>query len=575
MIALILIPMLVSMILVPFFKGRKKLAFISISASFLSFLISLYFLLIGYSSTQSITWFTIGSYAFSLSLTASRIGMLMAVFVSFISTMVLIFSPFYMKKDGTRRYYFEISLFIFSMLGMVLSSSLLLFYIFWELISITSYLLIGFYHQKERSSQAARKALMMTRIGDFSLLSAMILLFSALKTFSIPLILSSISFLSPSFLSLVSVLIFIAALAKSAQFPFYVWLPDAMEAPTTVTALLHSSTMITSGAFLMILFSKLILSTTIPVLVIAISFLTIFVSILLALKERDSKRLMAYSTIESMGFIFLAVSTGSVNGGLFYLFSHGIFKAASLLLIGELIIWFGTRDIYKLKRIGIRNNSTFIPMLIAVLSLSAIPPFIGFFAHSAFTYDFNLYEQVLFVIISFLTALFAFRFLFIAYRDRTSMQIKRGIYQKIPIWTLVILMLLGGFSLFVIQKIILIPYSFDPFILVCVAVSAIGAYLAYRMFYINDTTFEGVNGLFGRFTYDNMLSSIGKSFYAASRGVSVIDDRFVGAYGSIGFGAINLSYFGRRLQNGDVGFYIDILLVGFVVLLAILAVIVL
>ena len=297
MLYFIILPMLASLVIIPLIGERIiKSYLIAITATTVSLITSIVFSVAYFTtpSTESFPW--IGS-AFSLSLTGNNFTLASAVLVSFVSLMVLLFSVFYMKKEPQERYYAEMSLFIASMLGLILSGSLLLFYIFWELVGVSSYLLIGFWYKKERAVAAGKKALVMTRIGDAAFLAALAIIFINLNTFSISTILQSLTNLSQPLLLLIASLVIIAALSKSAQFPFYTWLPDAMEGPTPVSALLHSATMVAAGAYLLILLSPLIAAAGLDIVIVIIGLFTAFLAALLAMNHTHFKRILAHSRI--------------------------------------------------------------------------------------------------------------------------------------------------------------------------------------------------------------------------------------------------------------------------------------
>ena len=423
MLYLILLPMLISMTLTAFLKDKLvRSRLIAVSMTSLSLLISSVFFYVYFSKDliENFSWFNIETYTFQISFIANNLHLLMAVVVSFISLLILIFSVFYMRREKQEKYYFEMSLFIFAMLGLVVSNSFILFYIFWELMSISSYLLIGFWYEKEAASKAAKKALILTKVGDVSLLTAIIISSASSGRPPISATLSGLSSIPQVYLTVSAALFIIAALSKSAQFPFYVWLPDAMEAPTTVSALLHSATMVASGAFLLIMIAPLMYVSGTMVYLVLISLITIFISSLLALESVDTKRILAYSTIDSLAFMFLAVATLNPDGALFYLIMHAVFKSLLFLLAGELIILFGTRNIFKLRGLEIGKPIFYVPAFIGLASLAGIPPFLGFFAHATLSYNFSISIELIFMVATFLTSLFSFRLFFTVYHKNDN-----------------------------------------------------------------------------------------------------------------------------------------------------------
>ncbi len=577
MIYLILLPMLVSMILIAFIKDRLlKSHWIAVSMAFLSLVISsvFFYLYLSKNVVENFNWFNIGSYAFQISFIANNLHLLMAVVVSLISLLILIFSIFYMKKEKQERYYFEMSLFISAMLGLVISNSFILFYIFWELMSISSYLLISFWYEKETASNAAKKALILTKIGDISLLAGIIILFANTGTLSISATISNLSTIPQGYLVAAAALFIIAALSKSAQFPFYVWLPDAMEAPTTVSALLHSATMVASGVFLLIIISPLIYASGTLIYILPISLITIFVSSLLALDSVDTKRILAYSTIDSLAFMFLAVATLNPNGALFYLIMHAVFKSLLFLLAGELLILFGTRNIFKLRGYGIKKPIFYVPAFIGLSSLAGIPPFLGFFAHAALSYNFSASLEAIFVIATFLTSLFSFRLFFTVYHEDKTEKIREDKSAIIPIATLSMLSVIGGFSLFFFNSIIPINYSFDLFLVLDSIIALLGLFAAYYLYSNRDASYakldKKLKSIFGRLTYDGALSASGIAVTKFGGLVDKFEGLLGKAFDKISSLSFDLSYVSRELQSGDLSNYVVIFIVGVIIVMALM-----
>lgn len=348
---------------------------------------------------QSIEWVAFGNVKIKMGIYIDELTSLMLFVVAFISFLVVIYSWSYMgKEEGKPRYYAEISLFIGVMFGLVMANNYLLMFIFWELVGLCSYLLIGFWYKKPSAASAAKKAFIVTRVGDIMLLGGVVILFTQFGTFEYSKLFSpeNLKNADTSMLTLATLLLFGGAIGKSAQFPLHVWLPDAMEGPTTVSALIHAATMVKAGVFLvarsyplMVGFNgathEIIVRTPETLLVIAIiGGITALISSSMALVCNDIKRIIAYSTISSLGFMMLALGTGyyfigGYTAGMFYLFNHALFKALLFLCAGSVIHAIGTNDIQKMGGLSKYMKITSITMLIGALSLSGIPPFSGFF----------------------------------------------------------------------------------------------------------------------------------------------------------------------------------------------------
>ncbi|MGC8698765.1 MAG: NADH-quinone oxidoreductase subunit L [Candidatus Acidifodinimicrobium sp.] len=576
---LILLPMLISMALTAFLKDKLvRSRLIAVSMTSLSLLISSVFFYVYFSKDliESFSWFSIGTYTFQISFIANNLHLLMAIVVSFISLMILIFSIFYMRREKQEKYYFEMSLFIFAMLGLVISNSFLLFYIFWELMSISSYLLIGFWYEKEAASKAAKKALILTKIGDISLLAAIIVLFANTGTLSISATLSGLSSIPQVYLTISAALFIIAALSKSAQFPFYVWLPDAMEAPTTVSALLHSATMVASGAFLLIVIAPLMYASGTMAYLVLISLITVFISSLLALDSVDTKRILAYSTIDSLAFMFLAVATLNPDGALFYLIMHAIFKSLLFLLAGELIILFGTRNIFKLRGLGIGKPIFYVPAFIGLASLAGIPPFLGFFAHATLSYNFSLSIELIFMAATFLTSLFSFRLFFTVYHENGTEKIREDKSAIIPIAILSILSTVGGASLFFFNSIIPIAYSFDLFLVLDSIIALLGLFAAYYLYSNRNFSYAKLDrklkSVFRGVTYDEVLASTGTAITKFGGLVDRFEYTLGEAFNRVSSLSFSLSYISRELQSGDLSNYIVVFIAGVILVMILMMV---
>lgn len=576
---LILIPMLASLVLVALIDDKTiRSGYIAVAGALASLIFSLYYFSVlgGGTAVAVYSWFYIGSFNFQVSTLSSYVSVFATIIVSFISLMVIIFSLFYMKKEPQKRYYAEMSLFVFSMLALVISDSLLLLYVFWELVGISSFLLIGFYYEREKAAAAANKALIMTRIGDMALFAAIVILFVNYGTLSLTFILSNLQLLSSGMLLLVASLVTIAAISKSAQFPFYPWLPDAMEGPTTVSALLHSATMVAAGAYILILLSPLLSSAGMGTVISVIAIITAFIGAFLALHVVDMKRILAYSTIESLSFMFLAIGSLNAGGALYYLITHAIFKSLLFLITGALMVFFGTQDIRKLGTKGLQNSWLFLPFLAGILSLAGFPPFMGFFAHLTLSHAFGVYGQALFVVLSFLTSLFAFRLLFTVFRSGAlpSKKMYYTLSSALPIFLLAAITLFGGISLFYMYGLINASYSLDVSTLIDLIASFVGVLSAFWLFgSVNRNYWVSRLSSFAdslsSFSYNVILQLIGASVVYLGRSFADFDDALTSFYESVAKYSLILSFKSRRIEDGDVQTYISVMLIGLIIVLAV------
>lgn len=359
----------------------------------------------------------------------------LAVVAGVIGGLIVIYSLEYMKdEEGLSRYYSLVLFFIASMLGLVLSDSLLFLYIFWEMIGIASYLLIGFFFKEEKSAAAGFKAFLTTKIGDVGLLCGIMTLYAATGTFSI----SEITKLAAAGLIPANILYYCAfffiagAVGKSAQVPLHVWLPDAMEAPTTISALIHAATLVNSGIYLVARMYPVFLGT--PVffnLALVIGMVTALLVAALALLQSDLKKILAYSTVSQLGFMMYALGVHGYFAAQFHLFSHAIFKALLFLCAGAIIHYAGTRDIHEmgdLKELGAIKWC----MAIGWMALAGIPIFNGFWSKDLIIYQAAHYEGfpmarfsvILMLLAALFTAAYSFKTFYILFlKDKKSARV--------------------------------------------------------------------------------------------------------------------------------------------------------
>jgi NADH-quinone oxidoreductase subunit L len=562
--------LLVSAVLIPFLGERKNAGWlISLSAAVMSFLLSVFFFISYFNKNivESYNWFSFAGLSFSLSFIGNNLTLFMALLVSFISIMVLMFAGAYMREEKHARFYSEMSFFIFSMLGLVMSNSLLLFFIFWEFVGITSYLLIGFWYDRDGPAVSSKKALIITRIGDLAFLAALVVVFSSLKTFSISTLLSAAYSLPSNVILIAGSLFTIAALSKAAQFPFYTWLIDAMEGPTPVSALLHSATMVAAGAYLLVRLLPLISAAGLLNLIVVFGFITAFTGALLGLRERHFKKILAYSTIESLAFMFMAIGTLNAGGAIFYLFTHAVFKSMLFFISGGLALVFGTYDVYELNKKKLMGTWLTIPAFIGFASISAIPPFMSFFAHSALTHNFNIFENTAFVFVAFLTALFSFRAFFAIFKGKANKRLKKEFNIFFPIIFLSVISAVGGVFLFFFKGIINIAYSFDAFSFIALAASLLGVFISYEIFYLRKTQsfaakMNGFAEKLSGYNYERFIIAIGNAISAFGFYVGKFDFMFSNAMSRAAESTFILSSKTREIENGDAFRYLTAVIVG-------------
>jgi NADH-quinone oxidoreductase subunit L len=341
---------------------------------------------------------------------------LVSVLVSFLSLLVAVYSLGYMKGEGGfARYYALILLFVGGMLGLVMAGNLLQFYFFWEVVGICSALLIAFWSDREAARKAGLKAFVVTRIGDAALLLAVVIISMSLGTTSFGSVLGAVGgpVLSGGLLLLVGVLIFIGAMGKSAQVPLHSWLPDAMEGPTTVSALIHAATMVNAGVYLVLRLYPLFQSSAALLnLVLVVGLFSATVGGVCAIAAEDLKRILAYSTISQLGLMFVAIGLGSPLAGTYHLVSQGLFKALAFLAAGSVIHALDTRNVEEMGGLWRSMKYTYVGFLLSVLAMSGLPPLVGFWSKDAIlsaAFGTGTAVAAIIVALDVVTALYSFR----------------------------------------------------------------------------------------------------------------------------------------------------------------------
>jgi NADH-quinone oxidoreductase subunit L len=361
-------------------------------------------------------WIVIGNLNIPFGFVVDHVSVVMMCVVTVVSTMVHVHSIGYMEHDkGFNRYFSYLSAFVFSMLVLVMSDNFAVLFIGWEGVGVCSWLLIGFWYHKESATWAANEAFIMNRVGDLGLLLAMFLIYWNIGSLQYDIVFAQVSTLENSTLVWIGALLFLGAMGKSAQFPLHTWLADAMEGPTPVSALIHAATMVTAGVYLVIRSNELY--ALIPEVGYAIAMLGAFVAIFaasMALVNNDMKRIIAYSTLSQLGYMFVAAGLGAYWVALFHLVTHAFFK--SVLFLGAGNVMHAMDDELDIRKMGGLHNkmkATSIIMTIASVALAGIFPLAGFFSkdkilETAFNADATILWGVLWVTAG-LTAFYSFR----------------------------------------------------------------------------------------------------------------------------------------------------------------------
>ncbi len=422
-----LLPLAAFIIIMVFVRAWPRVsAGLSITAIGVSLLCALFLLVKHWGLTSPITitfrWVVTGNIQIPFGYLLDPVSLLMLVVVTVISFLVQVYSIGYMAGDpGFSRYYAFMSLFAWAMMSLTLSPTMLQLYIFWELVGLSSYLLIGFWYEKFSASEAGKKAFVMTRFGDVAFFIGLLLVLMHLGNLNILDINGSHiqTQMSAGLITLSALLIFGGIVGKSAQFPLLTWLPDAMEGPTPVSALLHSATMVAAGVYLFArLFPYLSLSSTAMLVFLVIGTISMLMASTMAMVSRDIKQVWAYSTISQLGFMIMGLAAGSYFAGVYHLTTHAGFKALLFLCSGVFIHAYESNDIFEISDRGGRSlKMPTICIIIAAAALAGLPPLSGFFSKELILAALADLNNPIWLVAgllgAFLTAYYAFRLIFI------------------------------------------------------------------------------------------------------------------------------------------------------------------
>jgi NADH-quinone oxidoreductase subunit L len=604
-------------------------SFIACGAMLISFIISSYILITliglnadGYEISQKVdlfTWIKVGGFTADISFLIDPLSILMMTIITGVGFLIHVYSVGYMHDDeGFNRFMSYLNLFVFFMLLLVMGSNYLLMFVGWEGVGLCSYLLIGFWFKNQNYTSAANKAFIMNRIGDLGLILGVILIFVQFGSIDYQQVFAKAgngSFeIGAASITLITVLLFIGAMGKSAQIPLYTWLPDAMAGPTPVSALIHAATMVTAGIYMVarnnILYS---LSPVSMNLILIIGLATALFAATIALTQNDIKKVLAYSTVSQLGLMFVALGVGAYSSGIFHMATHAFFKALLFLGAGSVIHALqGEQDIRNMGGLKKYLPITYSTFLIGVLAIAGIPPFAGFFSKDeilAHTFAANPIAYGVALLASLLTAFYMFRLLFLTFfgKARASENTMHHIHESpksmtIPLIVLAVLSVVGGFMgvpevlmgsnrlheflspVFAKSEGLLevhhLEHTTEYMLMgIVIGLTLVLIIIAYVM-YVNKNTVPAAEGastsaphklVYNKYYIDELYNTIiVKPLYWLSDKVEVFIersgiDRLVNAFGNIVVGGSKVT---RLLQNGNIGFYIFIMVISIVVLLA-------
>ncbi|MGB2845475.1 MAG: NADH-quinone oxidoreductase subunit L [Candidatus Aminicenantaceae bacterium] len=618
------VPALSTLILGVFGKKlpKKYVSFQACFAIFISFAISV-ISLIGLLQTAResyplvknlFSWINSGSFQVNLSLQLDPLSAIMALVVSGVGFIIHVYSVGYMADDeGYTRYFTYLNLFTFAMLILVMASNIVLMFVGWEGVGLCSYLLIGFWFEKHSAANAGKKAFIVNRVGDAAFILGILFIFLHIGSGEFTAINGAISggAVSQGLATLIAILLFVGATGKSAQIPLYVWLPDAMEGPTPVSALIHAATMVTAGVYMVCRMNLLYtLSETAALIVAIVGALTAIYAGTMALTQNDIKRVLAYSTISQIGYMFIGCGVGAYAAGMFHLYTHAFFKSLLFLCAGSVIhALSGEANMKKMGGLRKYLPITYFTFLIGAIAIAGVPFLSGFFSKDAIlTQAFaqgKYFIWALGILGAVLTAFYMFRLIFLTFygEERLEPEAKKHIHESpramtIPLVILAFFSVVAGYiGLPVVfgKKLNLFHSFLEPvigegheahlglgtewvLILISVAVAFLGIYIAY-VFYIRSpqiprtlvARFPFVHKLlFNKYYVDEIYNAIfvnstikGSEIIYDKFDLKVIDGGVNGTATAAGFFGKILSYF----QSGLIKDYALIFLLGLIIFL--------
>src|SRR5271154_985273 len=413
---------------------------------------------IHFSGETAANWLSIGNLNVDFGLKLDALSMMMLFVVTGVGGLIHIYSYGYMDEDpGKSRFFAKLSLFTFSMLGIVLANNFIEMFIFWELVGVSSYLLIGFWFEKPSAGDAAKKAFIVNRLGDFGFLLGILMVWGILGSLNFSAIQKQIMASVPALGTMATIaglLIFCGAVGKSAQFPLHVWLPDAMEGPTPVSALIHAATMVAAGVYMLCRILFLLNADALHVIAYIGGF-TLLLAALIAIQQNDIKRIIAYSTLSQLGYMVMAVGLNGPTPAMFHLTTHAFFKALLFLSAGSVILGMHhEQDIWQMGNLRKKMPVTFWTFLIGALALSGIPPFSGFYSKdSIFAQCLEQKNYLLFgvaVFVAALTAFYTFRLFFVVFFGKEKSEHAKHAHESslvitLPLIVLAVFAAIGGF----------------------------------------------------------------------------------------------------------------------------------
>jgi NADH-quinone oxidoreductase subunit L len=597
--------------------SKNLIGFIGSSVIFISFAISVgIFFELGADANKSheiflFDWISAGKLSIPLSFLVDPLSSIMLLIITGVGFLIHIYSIGYMHSDEAFGKFFSyLNLFIFFMLLLVLGSNYIVMFIGWEGVGLCSYLLIGFWYTNSSYASAAKKAFIMNRIGDLGFLLGVFFIFTTFGSVEFSKIFPQAANMLPGngTIALIALLLFIGACGKSAQLPLFTWLPDAMAGPTPVSALIHAATMVTAGIYMIARSNVLFdLAPMIQHIIAIVGLATAIVAAIIALTQTDIKKVLAYSTVSQLGYMFLGLGVGAYNGAFFHVITHAFFKALLFLCAGSVIhALHHEQDMRHMGGLRKKLPVTFLTMLIGTIAIAGLPPFSGFFSKDEILAHVYMHDKVMWAIAvfgAFLTAFYMFRMLFLTFfgKYRGTHHAEEKIHESpksmtIPLIVLAVLSAIGGIIGIpetlggnhwlshwlapVIKHTAEAPDHATEYALM--AVSVVGVLVSIAFAYVKYIKQNHVpipdegkrsvlaNLSYNKFYFDEIydllirkpLDALSTFFY------KIIDNKIVdGIVNGLGWSTSEASKGLRLVQSGNVGFYIFMMVVGIISLL--------
>jgi NADH-quinone oxidoreductase subunit L len=542
-------------------------------------------------------WLEVDGHDIDMGFMADKLSIFMVLFITFVGGLIHIYASGYMKDDkGYGKFFFYFNLFLASMLLLVLADSPLIMFIGWEGVGVCSYLLISYYYEDSENVKAGNKAFIANRVGDLGFIIAMISLmyYAGSNGFDYINLEVGVASVSTEVLTLIGLSLFVGAVGKSAQIPLFVWLPDAMAGPTPVSALIHAATMVTAGVYMVARFHFLYdLIPNVGLFIAYLGALSALFAAIIATKQTDIKKILAYSTMSQLGYMFIAVGLGGYSVGIFHVFTHAFFKALLFMGAGAVIVALHhEQNIFKMGGMKERTPLVYFTMLIATLAISGIPPFAGFFSKDEILLTaFASGEYVIWsigVLTAVMTAYYMFRLIFVVFYGKNYEEHKdlHSLTKSMTMPLVVLAIgsilagfigvpeLLGGHNLVASwlgdwkNSSLHVEHTTELYLMgLNIFAAIVGIFIAYKKFYMYDMKtvpqYSGIvwNKFYIDEIYDKLIVQQMKNlsvFISYKVDVNVIDKIVMG----MSHGFIRSGHFIGKLQSANTRFYAFFMLVG-------------